>query len=318
MALHSSADECRPHRAHSAPFSGHDQRVAGDEFRGSVLSLFALAVALIAVATAAGAPSKSRVPVFFLRGEQLSGVTRPGATPAAALHQLLAGPTPAEIRRGLRTYVPAGTQVRSVKVANGLATVDLARFASGTDVNSRLGGSRSSAHPTASEAPSRSSPIDGRTVRASSRYFTSCRSRSGTCRHPKAGPIRRGSSSCRLTITWGCSATVDRARLLRDKADGRLGPVTRNGILAFQKWERLQRTGSLDAQTETRLLTAARPAPVTRGSSGKRAEILLDRQVALLIKDTRVLRTIAVSTGKPSTPTPPEATASTQRSAAGG
>jgi L,D-transpeptidase-like protein len=33
--------------------------------------------------------------------------------------------------------------------------------------------------------------------------------------------------------------------------------------------------------------------------------ILLDRQVALLIADNRVVRTIAVSTGKPSTPTPP-------------
>jgi lipoprotein-anchoring transpeptidase ErfK/SrfK len=32
---------------------------------------------------------------------------------------------------------------------------------------------------------------------------------------------------------------------------------------------------------------------------------LLDRQVALLIDDNKVLRTIAVSTGKPSTPTPP-------------
>jgi hypothetical protein len=40
-------------------------------------------------------------------------------------------------------------------------------------------------------------------------------------------------------------------------------------------------------------------------TTGKRAEILLDRQVALLIDDNRVVSTIAVSTGKPSTPTPP-------------
>jgi peptidoglycan hydrolase-like protein with peptidoglycan-binding domain len=32
-------------------------------------------------------------------------------------------------------------------------------------------------------------------------------------------------------------------------ADGRLGPATHNGILAFQKWERLQRTAALDART---------------------------------------------------------------------
>jgi len=30
---------------------------------------------------------------------------------------------------------------------------------------------------------------------------------------------------------------------LGGKADGRLGPVTQNSILAFQKWARLQRTG---------------------------------------------------------------------------
>ena len=44
---------------------------------------------------------------------------------------------------------------------------------------------------------------------------------------------------------------------------------------------------------------------MTHAGPGRRAEILLDRQVALLISDDKVVRTIAVSTGKPSTPTPP-------------
>jgi lipoprotein-anchoring transpeptidase ErfK/SrfK len=38
---------------------------------------------------------------------------------------------------------------------------------------------------------------------------------------------------------------------------------------------------------------------------GKRAEVLIDRQVALLIVNNKVLRAIAVSSGKPTTPTPP-------------
>ena len=38
---------------------------------------------------------------------------------------------------------------------------------------------------------------------------------------------------------------------------------------------------------------------------GKRAEVLIDRQVALLIVNNKVQRTIAVSSGKPATPTPP-------------
>ena len=57
--------------------------------------------------------------------------------------------------------------------------------------------------------------------------------------------------------------------------------------------------------TKSRLATATHPAPLTHGGAGKRAEILLDRQVALLIDNDQVVRTIAVSTGKPSTPTPP-------------
>ena len=44
---------------------------------------------------------------------------------------------------------------------------------------------------------------------------------------------------------------------------------------------------------------------MSQGVRGKRAEILLDRQVSLLINNNQVVRTIAVSSGKPSTPTPP-------------
>ena len=87
--------------------------------------------------------------------------------------------------------------------------------------------------------------------------------------------------------------------------DGRCGPATQNAILAFQKWEGLDRTGLLDARTRSRLANATRPSPATGGEAGKRAEILLDRQLALLIDKNKVVRAIAVSSGKPSTPTPP-------------
>jgi peptidoglycan hydrolase-like protein with peptidoglycan-binding domain len=98
---------------------------------------------------------------------------------------------------------------------------------------------------------------------------------------------------------------IDLGYLLRGDNDGRFGPATQNAILAFQKWERLNRTGLLDAGTKARLAVAVRPSPRTQGGIGRRAEILLDRQVALLIKDNKVVRAIPVSSGKPSTPTPP-------------
>jgi hypothetical protein len=92
--------------------------------------------------------------------------------------------------------------------------------------------------------------------------------------------------------------------LLPSDADGIQGPQTQTAVLAFQKWEGLTRDGVLGPQTMGRLQTATRPTPVTRGGPGKRAEVLIDRQVVLAIDNNRVIRVIPVSTGKPSTPTP--------------
>jgi spore germination protein GerM len=104
-----------------------------------ITSLLVLTAALSAVATKAAAPAPSRLSIYFLRGEQLAGVTRPGKTPADALRRLIAGPTRAELHRGFRTYVPAGTRLLNVTVTHGLATVDLSnRFVSGRDAQSRL------------------------------------------------------------------------------------------------------------------------------------------------------------------------------------
>src|SRR3954470_9706528 len=100
---------------------------------GAVCALLIVAVALVASVGTVGAAGEARVAVWFVQGEQLKPVTRPGATPLAAVRQLIAGPTRAERHRGFRTYVPAATRVRSVSVANGLATVDLSEpFATGT------------------------------------------------------------------------------------------------------------------------------------------------------------------------------------------
>src|SRR4051812_18494136 len=84
------------------------------------------AVALLAVGVvAAAAIEQPRVSVYFVQGEQLVPVQRAGHTALAAVQQLIAGPTRAERRNGLRTYIPSGTRVRSVHVGQGIATVDL-------------------------------------------------------------------------------------------------------------------------------------------------------------------------------------------------
>jgi hypothetical protein len=65
------------------------------------------------------------VKVWFLVGEQLVSVVRPGSTPQAAVQALIKGPSVAEYKLGYRTYVPPATVLRSLTVAHGEATVDL-------------------------------------------------------------------------------------------------------------------------------------------------------------------------------------------------
>ena len=102
-------------------------------------ALLASIAALAAVAVTPAAAAQPHVSVYFLRGEQLASVTRPGATALDAVRQLIAGPTRAEVALGFRTYLPAGTRVLSVKVAHGVATVNLnERFASGGDAGNLL------------------------------------------------------------------------------------------------------------------------------------------------------------------------------------
>jgi hypothetical protein len=268
------------------------------------------ALTCIGVSSAASAPS--RVPVSFLRGEQLASVQRAGGTPLEAMRQLIAGPTPAEVRLGFRTYLPAGTRVLSVNVANGVATVDLnERFASGSDRGSLLARlSQVVRTLTGLEgATAVQFLVNGGVVAA--RFPGISMSQPITLRFlqtpnvgvPTAPTLRLPPPDAAVKNVQ--QQLIALGYLLPRDDDGQFGPATQNAILAFQKWERLGRTGLLDRRTKARLAVARRPSPISRGGAGRRAEVLLDRQVALLINNNRVVRTIAVSTGKPSTPTPP-------------
>ena len=60
-------------------------------------------------------------------------MNRNGSTLRQSVTALLAGPTATERQREIASAVPAGTPLRAVSVANGVATVDLGeRFATGT------------------------------------------------------------------------------------------------------------------------------------------------------------------------------------------
>jgi Immunoglobulin-like domain of bacterial spore germination/Sporulation and spore germination len=67
--------------------------------------------------------------VFFLRDGKVApvywAVPRTEAVATAALEALFAGPSPEEAAAGVETAIPAGTQLESINVMDGVATVDL-------------------------------------------------------------------------------------------------------------------------------------------------------------------------------------------------
>jgi peptidoglycan hydrolase-like protein with peptidoglycan-binding domain len=275
-------------------------------------ALVASAATWVVIGAVPATPAQPRVPVYFLQGEQLARVDRPGSTSLDAVRFLIAGPTRAEVARGFRTYVPAGTRVRSVTVANGVATVDLnERFASGSDPRSLLARLAQLVRTLTGlqGAIKVQLLMDGKVVAARFPGVSTSHPISFRLLQTPNVPVPQPPAPRLPAPDAGVKKLqmrlIELGYLLRGDDDGRFGPATQNALLAFKKWERLSRTGLLDGQTKARLATAERPAPVSQGARGKRAEILLDRQVSLLINDNQVVRTIAVSSGKPSTPTPP-------------
>lgn len=275
-----------------------------------------LVAAIIALSLAAPAVAQARVDVYFLHGEQLSAVKRPGESALDAIRQLLAGPTAREYARGVRTYVPAGTEIRSVSVHDGIATVDLSlRFVEDTDAEGLL--ARLSQVVKTATGPEGATRvrllIEGGTPLGlfpgvfvagpiTAKYLETPNVKLPA--EPPAAPPPGGGPPANVSVRAAQERLIELGYLLPGDADGVLGPATTAAVIAFQKWEGLSRDGVLGPRTKARLNGAAHPAPITRGRSGKRVEVLLDRQVALAISNNRVVRVIHVSTGAPSTPTP--------------
>jgi hypothetical protein len=277
-----------------------------------LVAFLALLASLATITGAGAAREAGTLRVYFPRGEQLASVSRPGSTAADAVRALIRGLTRPEVGRGFRTYVPTGTALHSVRVANGVATVDLsARFIANRDRGSLLARLSQLVRTLTGvqQAKSVQLLIDGSRVSGvfpgvptdvpvTFAFLQTPNQPVPQPRERKRGPVDPKVKTLQLRL-------IALSYLPAGTADGRAGPATQDAVLAFQKWEGLRRTGTVDAATEARLARAVRPLPVTSGIRGKRAEVLLTRQVALLIINNRVVRTIAVSTGKPSTPTPP-------------
>lgn len=280
--------------------------------------LAALTAALVAV-LAAPTVASADVKVAFLQGEQVANVDRPGSTAADAISALLAGPTAAETAAGVRTYVPQQTALRSVSVVDGVANVDLSLpFVSVDDDPDSLRARLTQVVQTLTGPEGAKGvrlTIDGGQplglfpgVSATS-VLTVGYLQTPNVKAPTTAAAKPPETKATTKPVSGLRAAQQRLAalgfLLPGDVDGLSGPVTQAAIIAYQKWQRLPRTGTLTAKTLSTLSHASRPKPETRGGSGKRAEVLLDRQVVLAIENNVVVRTLHVSTGAPATPTPP-------------
>jgi lipoprotein-anchoring transpeptidase ErfK/SrfK len=239
-------------------------------------------------------------------------VARPGSTGQDAIRQLFAGPTQAEVKRGIRTYVPGGTPLRSVSLQGTVATVDLGvKFVKGRDPQSLLARLSQVVHTAIGPggATKVKLRIEGGVPLgifpgvATSGAIT--KEYLATPDVPVPKPPAAPSTPVDSSVRAAQQRLAELGFLLPSGVDGQEGPATQTGVLAFQKWVGIARDGDLGPQTLKKLQAATKPKPITRGAPGRRAEVLLDRQVALAIQNNEVVRVIHVSTGGPGTPTPP-------------
>ena len=249
----------------------------------------AVAGALALLAQTADAAGSRSADVWFLRDGALVSAERRVATIPAAVEALVVGPTSKELAAGLRSAVPKGTSVLDVSVVRQVVTVDLSsQFAAGRDdaaLKARVG----QLIKTVGGLPG----VRGVRVRIEG----------GVPIGLFPGYDLRRSLTPAVVKTEPRPGIREFQTLLTDL--GFMGPGGVSGefddrtavaVLAFQKWQRLERTGELDATTARALLRATRPNPSTY-AAGRRVEVLLDRQLALLVEGGRVLRAIHVSTG---------------------
>jgi hypothetical protein len=278
-----------------------------------------LVVAVIAAATAVSAqpaPGDLRLKVYFTHGQDVWPYQRQVSerTIRSAVAELLKAPTAAEKADGSRSWIPPGTKLNGVEVRGGVAFVDLdRRFLAGTKVDP-LRARLVQLVYTATQFPAARAMrllIDGTPAVSMGQGIS-------VSRKLTRANVNRPEKDLFPPISYGTDkAGPDTAKtqrlqeklislgyLPRGSATGHYGAMTTNAVLAFQGWEGLDRDGSAGPKTYARVAKAARPRPSP--GSGRRLEVYLRSQVVLLVgARNQVLRALHVSSGKPTTPTPP-------------
>lgn len=247
-------------------------------------AFLALTVLSLAVPGPAGAAE-----VWFLAGGKPVPVTRGVSGIRPAVEQLLAGPTASERARGIVTAVPGATRLRSITVRRRVVTVDLGeRFAVGRDeaaLHDRVGQLVRTVKGIPGVLGVRVLVAGGTPVGLFPGY---------DLRRALTAPVERREQV--RGIRDHQQALVDLGFLASTGITGVEDIQTSTAVLGFQKWAGLPRDGALGEQTIVALERATRPEPRLR-KPGRRIEVHLQRQLALLIEDNRVVRTVHISSG---------------------
>lgn len=277
-----------------------------------VATALAAGLALGVASGSATARTSGSLKAYFVVGQQLRATPATGTRANDAIRRLLAGPAAVDVPHGWRTFVPRGASLRATSRSGDTVTVDLgaaaARAGNAAARDARLAqivytvtsvrGVRSVRVRVAGAVPSR----------GLFPYYDLTRplTRAAIARpkvnlpQPPAPRLRPPSAKTRKLQ----QRLADLGYLAESHVDGRAGMETTLAVIAFQKWTGLARDGVVGPATTSALAIATRPLPINLGS-GRRIEVLLDRQLTLLIEGKRVVRTVGVSTGKGVNATPP-------------
>ena len=251
--------------------------------------------AAIAVAGRHG-PKQSSMPetveVAFMKNGWVVRVERtvPRRRSAAevALRELTQGPTKAERRRGIRTALPEGVRLRSLRHDGDswLASFSRSTFAGGSaeTKRTRLWQIAATLAPLGDE--------EWAAIAAEGRFLTTVRL--GT--RPGDWSAEIGEQHYLYSLRGIQQRLAELGYLNGSDVTGSDDYLTQQALLAFQGWEDLDRTETVTGQTQVALFKASRPSPAAR-RPGRRIEIYRDRGVLLMTEHGEVVRVVHTSTG---------------------
>lgn len=237
-------------------------------------------------------PAPETVEVAFVRNGRLVRVERVVPEGVAqevhALRELAQGPTRLERRQGLRTAIPEGARVRSVRADGEVWMVSFSRSLLGTGAPA----TKETRLAQIAATLARLGPQEYAAVATEGRLVTTLR----LGMRPDAWRAETGENDYRYVVRGIQLRLWLLGYLDRTDVTGSLDYLAEQALLAFQGWEDLDRTGSITGQTQIALFAASRPEPAAH-RPGKRIEIYRDRGVLLMVDTGEVVRAVHTSTG---------------------